>query len=282
MEVERMDRRLWSVLVAPLVICLAWHAGVGVALALQGNAGGEDAMTAPAEAEQLVPQSIIVQPAPSDLRVTIETDRSRYRVGDTVEIRFWVSEPAFVYIYNQDTRGNVRLIFPNRFDQDNWVRAGEHRLPGSGYRFRVEGPPGTEYLQILATRTRLRNLDWRNIREAFPLLGNDPLKVKEEVRSFLDVIPERSWSSAWTRFTVERRGPWPPWQRTGTLRVNSEPPWASVYLDGRYVGLTPLLEEVDAGGHWVEIRLDGYRTYRRWVYVGAGELTPVFAELEPR
>lgn len=282
MEVEMMDRRLWSLLLAPLLVSLAWLAGVGTALALQGNMGADAVVPAPAEPQQVVPESIIVNPAPGDVRVTIETDRNRYRVGDNVEIRFWVSEPAYVYIYNQDTRGNVRLIFPNRFDQNNRVRAGEHWLPGSEYRFRVEGPPGTEYLQILATRTRLRRLDWRDARDPFPLLGEDPLKVKEEVRGFLDVVPERSWSSAWTRFEVERRGPWPPWHETGTLRVNSEPPWASVYLDGRYMGLTPLQEDVAAGGHWVEIRLDGHRTYRRWVYVEPGELTPVFAHLDPR
>src|SRR5690606_12675202 len=235
---------------------------VGTAFALQANLGGDEVAPAQVEPEAIAPEALIVKPAPGDVRVRIQTDRSRYRVGESVQIRFWVSEPANVYIYNVDSRGRVRLIFPNRFDANNRVRAGEHQPPGAGYRFRVDWPTGTEYLQILATQTRLRSLARWNALDRYPLLGGDPLAVKVEVLQFLDVVPERSWSSAWTQFEVTGRQARGPRRETGTVRINSEPPWAHVYLDGRYMGLTPLQEDVAAGGHWVEIRLDGHRTYR--------------------
>ncbi|BAS27203.1 PEGA domain protein [Limnochorda pilosa] len=252
--------------------------------AIEGGEGADQVAPAPVAPERVAPESIIVQPKPGDVKVYIDTDRRSYDIGDTVEIRFRVSEPSYVYIYNQDARGTVRLIFPNRFDRDNHVGAGEHWLPGAGYRFRVEGPGGTEYLQILATRSRVSRLDWSDsMRDPFPLLGDDPLRVKEEVRGFLRVVPEREWSSAWTWFEVGRPSPPPPpRQRTGWVRVNSEPPWVPVYVDGRYLGTTPLREELGVGGHWVEVRADGYRTARRWVYVQPGQLTPVFFQLEPQ
>lgn len=281
-----MNRRLRTPLLAFLLLGLLGTVGllglvrVGTAFALQANLGGDGVAPAQVEPEAIAPEALIVKPAPGDVRVRIQTDRSRYRVGESVQIRFWVSEPAYVYIYNVDSRGRVRLIFPNRFDANNRVRAGEHQLPGAGYRFRVDGPPGTEYLQILAIRTRLRPLERWNARDPFPLLGGNPLAVKEEVLQFLDVVPERSWSSAWTQFEVIGRQARGPRRETGTVRINSEPPWAQVYLDGAYVGLTPLLQEVPAGGHWVEIRLEGYRTARRWILVEPGELTPVFLHLE--
>lgn len=278
-----MRRWLIILLVFPLLAGLAFSAGLAPATrAIEGSEGADQIAPLQLTPEQIAPESIIVHPGPGDLKVSIETNRRRYEIGDTVEIRFWVSEPSYVYIYNQDARGNVRLIFPNRYDRDNRVSAGEHWLPGTGYRFRVEGPPGTEYLQILATRTRVGRLEWSDSRrDAFPLLGDDPLRVKEEVESFLDVVPRREWSTAWTWFEVGRPVPRMPWQQTGWLRVNSEPPWAPVYLDGRYLGVTPLQEEVAAGGHWVEIRAEGYRTFRRWVYVEPGQLTPVFTHLQP-
>jgi hypothetical protein len=68
---------------------------------------------------------------------------------------------------------------------------------------------------------------------------------------------------------------------TGALIVDSRPSGASVFVDGRQVGTTPVaLDTVDAGSHAVRIERDGYRRWTSAVRVVAGEKNRVTASLE--
>jgi hypothetical protein len=66
----------------------------------------------------------------------------------------------------------------------------------------------------------------------------------------------------------------------GRLVVDSRPGAASVFIDGRRVGVTPLLLDVATGPHTVRLERDGYRTVTTRVEVKAGERARVAARLE--
>jgi hypothetical protein len=67
----------------------------------------------------------------------------------------------------------------------------------------------------------------------------------------------------------------------GPLRVESRPEGASVYLDGRLVGVTPLsLPAVAAGEHTIRLQLDGYQSWASSVQVVSTEANRVTASLE--
>ena len=68
----------------------------------------------------------------------------------------------------------------------------------------------------------------------------------------------------------------------GTLLVNSQPRGASIFLNGKYVGQTPMLmRALPAGSRAVGLRLDGYAPWSRGVSVVANEFTTVAAKLNP-
>ena len=65
------------------------------------------------------------------------------------------------------------------------------------------------------------------------------------------------------------------------LVVESRPQGATVLIDGRPVGTTPVtLGEVRVGSHAVRIERDGYRIWTAPVKVAAGEQNRVTASLE--
>lgn len=252
-------------MVAACWLLAAWSGGVG------------------AQEDELVPLGIIVQPEPRDLQVRIETDQSRYDLGDKVEIRYWVNRDAYIYIYNLDATGRVSLIFPNRFDPNNRVRAGSHRLPGRGYAFEVRGPAGVEYLQIIASSTPIHFYGDRALeREAFPDLGAAGL-LEERVRAELRTVPGNQWAVDWTSFRVGRQSPPPPPPpaRRGWLRVLSTPSGAEVRVDGDYEGRTPLRLSLQPGWYRVELRREGYQAETDRVRVRAGDETTLQVVLEP-
>ena len=72
-----------------------------------------------------------------------------------------------------------------------------------------------------------------------------------------------------------------PAAETGTLTIETRPQGATVVLDGRRVGTTPLnLGDVRAGTRSVQLELDGYRPWSASVAIKGGEQNRVTASLE--
>ena len=67
----------------------------------------------------------------------------------------------------------------------------------------------------------------------------------------------------------------------GSILAETRPPGAAVWLDQRLVGETPMsIPDVPAGGHRIEFRLDGYRTWTTTVEVAPATQARVAASLE--
>lgn len=101
---------------------------------------------------QVVPQPQPIVVYPEHITVTLWTDRSYYWEGDDVDITFRVSRDSYFYLFSTDPGGVTRMIFPNRFDRDNFLRAGRtYRIPDSSYRMVATGPSGYDTLHAVAT-----------------------------------------------------------------------------------------------------------------------------------
>jgi hypothetical protein len=74
----------------------------------------------------------------------------------------------------------------------------------------------------------------------------------------------------------------PPTPRSASLLVESRPTGATVFVDGKRIGTTPLsLPSVAIGAHAVRLELKGFRPWSASVRVTAGEKNRVAASLEP-
>lgn len=170
-----------------LVIGLIAASGLAIA---DGNIGS------------VAPLGVIPQPTPQPLTVNIWTDKSSYMVGETLTIFFSVSQAAFIYIYDIQPDGIVRLIFPNAYSRGNFVSAGSHSLPDGLYKFTVTPPPGTEHLQIFASPVDL-GLAPPYFGEPFPMAGNNPGSASGEIQAqIMGITPEPVWATAWTSLTI--------------------------------------------------------------------------------
>ncbi len=134
-------------------------------------------------------RSIIIEPPGrrGDFRVNIDTDKSAYDPGDRIRIRFSATDDATVYIFNTDTEGVTRQIFPNYYDRDNRIRGNRtYTMPKGDYTLRVEGPAGSEKLRIIAYRDRWESLGpWHEFRSSdpFPRRSISPEAMNERIKS---------------------------------------------------------------------------------------------------
>ncbi len=214
------------VALAPLVLAatifpLGYHLQGQVSGPSPGNGGGG--------------RGLAVRPRPlADFTVTVDTDRGVYDIGDNVEVRFRASDDCYVFIFNTDSDGVTRQIFPNFYDRNNVLQANRrYRIPTGLYRLVTTGPPGSESLRILAYRYPWRALDpWNEFSSSEPFprraVAPDAMggRVEREARTAqeqdskgaLGIVPVpgdryyRLYAEDTVRFRVQSRHYYPdPW-----------------------------------------------------------------------
>lgn len=93
----------------------------------------------------------------SPAALQVELDQQQPRIGSTVSICFESSKPGFATLWNISTAGKVARVFPNQYSQLGpaaQIEGGKRYCAGTSndpFRFRVEGPPGSEDLYLLWT-----------------------------------------------------------------------------------------------------------------------------------
>lgn len=145
------------------------------------------------------PLGLVPQPVPG-LSVAIWTEKTQYYVGETARFFVYLSQPAYLYVFDIEPTGHIRLIFPNYFSPNPWKPAGTHVFPDGNYVFRVQPPSGTETLQVIACLQPLPNLPTGAEHDPYPLLGPDPQSARARV---LGLIPGPGvCATAWTTFQI--------------------------------------------------------------------------------
>ncbi len=216
----------------------------------------------------VVPKGIIPTPPESALEVSVWVDRGVYSVGDSITIRYSVNEACYVYICDIQSDGQWAPAFPNSFPggSDNYVTAGEHTVPGT---WSVSPPLGTEYLQIIATRSPV---------DPFSLTTGDAAALLTQIQTqILDVLPAADCAWNFTSFEIVAGSS----TAYGRLNISSTPPGASIYVDNIYVGFAPRTTYARPGNRDVTISLAGYQTKLYRIYVIGGFTRTISATLVP-
>lgn len=241
-------------------------------------------------AQQVSPQGIIVNPAPTDLQVKVWVDKDPgkrggavYQIGEPIFIYVNVNQDAYVYLFNINADGKIDPILPNAFERNNFLRAGEtRRFPpeGARYRYTVTGPEGEDRILAVASKRPLSLGEILDVeRNQVRVQGAEGLARALSI--VIEPVPDKDWVTDVARYFVGRVTAPPPTPATATLVVDSRPAGAEVYLDGRMSGRTPVSLQVNPGRHEVELRLAGYQPYRVVVNPRPGERVQVFAQLVP-
>jgi hypothetical protein len=266
-------------------------------------------------AQAIVPEP--VRPWRSELDLRVWTDQNTYLPGDEVRVFVRASRDCYLYVFNVDTEGVERQIFPNRYSRNARIRGDRpFSIPDGEYRLRVSerGRPGLEKLRAVAVSRPyevIREYDRFDSGDPFPVRpgGAEALTHRlrrEEEREraasegpgvtgglslhgaagslSIRVEPIRPPAPPVVRYYAEAHSSFEvravrPY-RQGRLRVNSSPGGALVYVDGEYRGRTPLrLERVAYGPHAILITRPGYADYHQRVYIDSGEAAYIDARL---
>ncbi len=236
----------------------------------------------PEEVEKMKSIQIINPHPPFSLRLWLDKERgATYAPGEKIKISFQASRDSFVTLYNYDTEGRVKVIFPNRYSPDNFVRAGQiHSVEGL---IDQHPRPGIEYVQgFAATRPIFIGDKEKNLisKEFMPEISKDFKKFTITIKSIVVSLPPTAWTSSNILSYMVR--PITPPIFYGRIIATSHPQGAKVYLDNVYKGVTPLnLDRVTAGQYRIKLAMAGYQDWSSYVSVSPSRTTTVSADLVP-
>ncbi len=226
----------------------------------------------------------IINPHPVfSLRLWLDKERgATYTPGERIKIFFQVSRDSYVTIYNYDTIGRVKIIFPNQYSPHNFVRAGEVNS--------IEGlidprtRPGIEYVQGFAlTRPMLIREKEKDLilKEFMPEVSKEYRSFTNKIKKIIQPLPPTVWASSNILSYVVRTIA-PP-TNYGRIIALSNPQGAKVYLDNVYRGVTPLnLDRITSGQHWIKFVMSGYQEWSSYISVSPYRTTTVSADLIPK
>ena len=236
------------------------------------------------------PQSIVINPRPG-FEVDVFLDKSSgdqiptYRVGEEISIGVTVSEDAYVYLFNVRPNGEITQLLPNRFDragQDNYVRAGETRYfpaRNARYAFNAAPPRGLDKVIAVASRSQLNTSQLASFEEngdfATSNLGEEGFARNLSI--VIRPIEQQNWVTDTALLYV---GEQPQQPAFGTLAVRSSPSDAAVYVDGNFVGYTPVNFGTRPGRHDVRVERQGYESYSQSVVLRPGSTATIDARLQ--
>ncbi|MER3451053.1 MAG: S-layer protein [Thermus sp.] len=214
---------------------------------------------------------------PASARASLEVDSSPRGAGVLVDGRAVGSTPVVLEVSPGRHEVEVRLSGYQSF------KATVNPRPGERVRLFAQLVPEarTGFLYVNSTPQGAEVYVSGQLKGRTPISlslpeGSYPVELRladyEPYRATLQVERGRE-----TRLEV-RLNPLP---RTGTLRLDSRPQGAEVYVDGTLVGRTPLSLTLPEGRHEVRVVLAGHNEYRAQVEVRRNETTQLFVQLVP-
>ena len=252
--------KLWQHILAKTLLSMVAVAAVATASA-QGN---EDNVV-------ISPQSIVVNPSPSfDVQVFTDKDTSGdaspvYNIGESIRVGVTVSEDAYVYLFSVHSDGTIDQILPNNLTggSDTLVRAGSTRYfppQDARYTFDVAGPQGLDKVIAVASRNPLDLSTLQGFSQSgdFSTSSQGEDSFAQTLSIVVSPIAQEDWVTDTALFYVGTRPSTPAY---GTISITSNPSGAAAYVDGSFVGYTPVRFGTRTGQHTVRVERSGYQNF---------------------
>ncbi|MCB1157127.1 MAG: DUF4384 domain-containing protein [Leptospiraceae bacterium] len=92
--------------------------------------------------------------------VLLKTGRENYYFKDPIKFNVFLHEKSYLYIVNLRSNGEMHLLYPNEFEENNLLEKGNYSIPSEkdDYFFYAGEPEGKEILFALVSRTPVQKL----------------------------------------------------------------------------------------------------------------------------
>ena len=140
----------------------------------------------------------------SPFNVKVWTDKTKYRIGEPVIFYFTADRDCYITLLDQGTSGTLRVLFPNPYQQDNFIRAGKtYAVPdaAAGYEISVDGPSGVERVKVIATLRKTDQLPVDLSKGFYELTPQDGSRIRDLTMA-VKKLPDQQWTQGYTELYI--------------------------------------------------------------------------------
>lgn len=158
-----------------------------------------------ADYSQILARLVALKQASPRFNIDMWLNRKSFRQGENVVFSFRSSQDCYITLIDISTRGDLRVIFPNRFHQDNYVKANRpYAIPGPeyGFDFGIQGPSGIERVKAIATLKPLSLFDLDYEASPFFTVQNGNTKGVKAIVPKIRRLTADDWADAYVEFRI--------------------------------------------------------------------------------
>ncbi len=135
------------------------------------------------------------------LDVYVWTMDSVFEIGEAMEVHLAVSRAAFVYLFDLQPDGVVRMLYPNAYSPSNAVQS-SITLPDGAYQLLVQPPAGIEELLAFAITQPLPLVPGTTT-DPFPIFASSADQAIDQLVSMISAMSTTtSWAVGWTGLQI--------------------------------------------------------------------------------
>ena len=122
-------------------------------------------------------------------------------MGDPVAFYFKTTKDCRLTLFDVETSGKVHIIFPNKYQKDNLVKAGkDYCIPAKKARweYRAQAPAGTELVKAIATLEKVTLVKKDEVKPMGPFaeVTKPQQKLARDIAITLKPVDVKKWSEA--------------------------------------------------------------------------------------
>jgi len=136
-------------------------------------------------------------------KIKLWTDKkdATYKVGDPVVFYFKATKDCRLTLFNVGTSGKVQILFPNKYQKDNLVKAGKvYRIPAKKARweYKTQGPAGVDLVKAIATLEKVPLVKEEETKPLGPFaeVKKSSDKLARDLIITLKPVDVKKWSEA--------------------------------------------------------------------------------------
>ncbi|MBN2252199.1 MAG: DUF4384 domain-containing protein [Kosmotogaceae bacterium] len=209
------------------------------------------------------PQGLMFMSRPgASINVNVSLNKgmgSTYYGGESLGLSFSVDRSAYVAVLDIDPSGQIQVLFPNVYDQDNYVQGGKtYTLPTdkatTKYNLQIQSQRGRETIVVVASSSPLNFLG-----NVFSLFDRYPFPYLSQNINNLSVVIDPIFSTSWGMGYTYFYNSYVPFTVRTTIRADRND--ANVYVDGIFMGKSPVTTTLETGTHTVYLYTDRNLVY---------------------
>ncbi|MBN1351612.1 DUF4384 domain-containing protein [candidate division KSB1 bacterium] len=141
----------------------------------------------------------------SPFQVKLSTPKESYSPGEMLTFTIEAEKNCYIYVFDIGTSGKIHLLFPNKMQQKNFLKAGKKIQIEN---IRVSPPTGTETVKAIATMDSLsyqQLLESSGSQATFQSFGEDVEQFSRDLEVMVSPLAKERWNSDLIRLEIKEK-----------------------------------------------------------------------------